>query len=204
MARPRQVTDEQILTTMRSCVLQHGPAVSLEVVAEQLNVTSPALIKRFGTRRELLIAALKPADAEVWLQRLAQAPDARPLEAQLEGLIAAFAEFFRHAMPCLIALRESGIPHRELYPPSEVPPPIRSIRWLSKWLVQAERAGLVRTDAPETAATAIIGAITTRAFAAHLTQTPWSVRAQKDYGTQLAQLFTRALSPNHRNQTPLL
>ena len=38
-----------------------------------------------------------------------------------------------------------------------------------------------------------------RAFAAHLTQKPWSAKSQRDYIAQLASLFTRALSPHsHR------
>ena len=198
MARPRQVTDEQILQTMRDSVLQHGPAVSLDVVAEQLNVTAPALIKRFGTRRALLIAALKPPEASAVFDDLARGPDGRPLPEQLEGLIGAFTEFFGHAMPCIIALRESGIPHSELYRANEAPLPLRLIRALTKWLGQAQTQGLIDCDAHDTAATAVVGALTTRAFTAHLTQTPWSGRAQREYGKQLAQLFTRALSPTPR------
>src|SRR5688500_1329836 len=100
MARPRQITDEQILATMRSSVLQHGPAVSLDLVAEQLKVTSPALIKRFGTRRALMIAALRPADDNAFLKRMAQGPDDRPLQVQLEEVITSFSEVASEAMPC--------------------------------------------------------------------------------------------------------
>jgi len=55
MARPRLITDEQILTTMRSCVLELGSHVSLDLVADKLGVTAPALLKRFGNRQELLL-----------------------------------------------------------------------------------------------------------------------------------------------------
>ncbi len=199
MARPRQITDEQILETMRACVLQHGPAVSLDLVAEKLNVTSPALIKRFGTRRALMIAALKPPSDNAWTRHLAKGPDARPLIAQLEDVIGAFAESFHEAMPCMIALRESGIPMNEIFDSRELPPPVRAVRSMTKWLTDAHTTGLVRDEGDlETAATALVGAISTRTFSAHLTQTPWSPRAQRDYCHQLAQLFSRALSPVSR------
>lgn len=199
MARPRQVTDEQILQTMRACVLQHGPAVSLDLVAEKLNVTSPALIKRFGTRRALMIAALKPPDDNAWTRYLAKGPDARPLVQQLEDVLAAFAEAFHEAMPCMHALRESGIPMDEIFDRRELPPPVRAIRQMSKWLGEAHQAGLVRDEGDhDAAATALVGAISTRTFTAHLTQTPWSTREQREYGRQLAQLFSRALSPVSR------
>lgn len=199
MARPRQITDEQILQTMRTCVLQHGPAVSLDLVAEKLSVTSPALIKRFGTRRALMIAALKPPDDNAYIRHLALGPDVRPLQVQLEEVIAAFSEAFNEAMPCMFALRESGIPMSEVYDPKETPPVVRSTRAMTRWLTQAHALGLI-DDAShlETAATAFVGAITTRAVAAHLTQTPWPARAQREYARQLSQLFTRALSPDHR------
>ena len=60
MGRPRQITDEQILDTTRTCVLEHGAQVSLDVVAERLGVTAPALLKRFGCRQELMVNALRP------------------------------------------------------------------------------------------------------------------------------------------------
>ena len=205
MARPRQITDEQILATMRACVLQHGPAVSLDLVAEKLNVTSPALIKRFGTRRALMIAALKPSDDNAWTRILAKGPDARPLLAQLEEVVGAFLEAFHEAMPCMHALRESGIPMNEIFDRREDPPPVRAIRQLAKWLGDAHALGVVRDDGDhETAATALVGAVSTRTFTAHLTQTPWSAREQREYGRQLAELFTRALSPVSRTPSRTL
>ena len=202
MARPRQITDEQILQTMRSSVLQHGPAVSLDLVAEQLNVTSPALIKRFGTRRALMIAALKPPEDNAWLRKLAAGPDERPLQVQLEEIIIAFSESFAEAMPCMFALRESGIPLAEVFPPSEVPPQVRVVRAATRWLSQLADRGVVEGSALETAATALVGAVSTRAVTAHLTRTPWSLKAQREYARQLSQLFTRALTPDNRKSKP--
>lgn len=202
VARPRQISDEQILKTMRSSVLQHGPAVSLDLVAAQLNVTSPALIKRFGTRRALMIAALRPSDDNVFLRRVAQGPDDRPLQVQLEEVISSFSEVASDAMPCMFALRESGIPFEEVFPASAEPPQLRALRAMTRWLGQMSDRGLADGTALETAATALVGAITTRAVTSHLTRTPWSVRAQREYSRELAQLFTRALSPANRKSKP--
>ena len=196
MARPRQVTDEQILQTMRSSVLQHGPAVSLDVVAQQLKVTSPALLKRFGNRRALMIAALRPGEDDAWVRLLARGPDDRPLAVQLEEAITSVSEAFGEAMPCMFALRESGIPLTEVFSGSQVPPPVRAVRAMSRWLSLLCDRGLADGSAVETAATALMGAISTRAMTAHLTRTPWSPRAKREYARQLARLFTRALTPD--------
>ena len=79
MARPRQVTDEDILRAARDCALDHGPGVSMELVAERLGVTPPALLKRFGSRKALLLAALRPPDELPWMRALEAGPDGRPL-----------------------------------------------------------------------------------------------------------------------------
>ncbi len=202
MARPRQITDEQILQTMRSSVLQHGPAVSLDVVAEQLQVTSPALIKRFGTRRALMIAALKPPEDTAWSRHLSKGPDDRPLVEQLEDVITSFSESFSEAMPCMFALRESGIPFSEVFPRNEIPPQVKSVQAVTRFLEQLAERGLCVDEALETAASALIGAIMNRAISAHFSQTVWSTRDQREYAQQLSKLFTRALSPDNRKPPP--
>lgn len=66
MTRPRTVTDQAILDAARHCAMERGPAVSLDVIAERVGVTSPALLKRFGSRQDLMIAALRPSDPPAW------------------------------------------------------------------------------------------------------------------------------------------
>ena len=104
MARPRQITDEEILRTARECTLERGPQVSLDVVAERLGVTPPALLKRFGSRRALLLAALRPSDNPEWIQELSAGPDDRPLAAQLEEMLGRILDLMVREVPCLVAL----------------------------------------------------------------------------------------------------
>ena len=199
MARPRQVSDEQIQTAMRAAVLEHGPAVSLDLVAKQLSVTSPALLKRFGSRRELMIASLRPPDDQPWLNSLAQGPDDRSLVVQLEELIERTLLFMGNVMPCVAALRESGIPPSEIYAKGHTPPLLRGVKAMTTWLEGAKQRKLIGDFGLETAATALLGAISTRAFSAHLLKRPWSAREQSEYAAELSLLFSRALAPLPRN-----
>src|SRR4051812_24286082 len=114
MSRPRQVSDEQILTAVRSSVSAHGPKVSLDKVAAQLGVTQPAILKRFGNRQALMLAALMPPAEPPWVEGLKGGPDARPFETQLNELAQRMTTWFVEIVPCMSALRESGIPHDEL------------------------------------------------------------------------------------------
>lgn len=194
MARPRLITDAQILTTTRRVVLEQGAGVSLEVVAEQLGVTAPAVLKRFGNREALMVAALKPPENPPWVSQFEQGPDGRPLEAQLADHFALLWGFFQETLPCIAALRESGIPHERIFGPKKHAP-VASIKAIASWVSQAREAGLVETEAPESVATAILGALQIRVFTAHVAKVHFSARSNREYLDDLVQLFTRALTP---------
>lgn len=196
MARPRLITDEQILSTMRACVLERGASVSLDVVAERLRVTSPALLKRFGNRQELMLKALLPPESPAWMAEFDRGPDERPIEQQLAEHFDRLWAFFEDVIPCISALRESGVPHEKLFE-SKRNQPVHSIRTISRWLEKAREAGLVETDAPESVATAILGALQTRAFTAHVAKLQYSTRSNREYLDDLVHLFTRALATPH-------
>lgn len=197
VARPRLISDEQILATMRASVLEHGPQVSLDTVAAKLHVTGPALLKRFGSRRELLIQALRPPDGSELLAVLARAPDARPLEEQLAAVLGALWDFVAEVLPCIAALRESGIPHEEVFDKRRDSPG-RFVKQLQKWLERAHAQGLVEGDGLEAAANAMLGAVQTRIFTAHVAKERLTGRHRREYLKDLTRFFTRALAPTGR------
>jgi len=193
MARPRTISDEQILATMREMALAYGPAVPLERVAERLSVSAPALLKRFGTRRALLIAALRPAGRPPWLERLARGPTDAPLERQLRDLLDDAADDLADVLPRLMVLRESGIPIEEIFPGEK--PPELALAALRSWLQRARRRGLVTVPETEAAAIALLGAVKARAMLAHLRSTPDAAPSADGRHAELARLFARALAP---------
>jgi AcrR family transcriptional regulator len=192
MGRPRQVSDEQILSATRDRVFAEGPSVSLEVVAEELGVSVPALLKRFGSRRALMLAALRPPAPE-WVDVVKRGPGEGSLELQLSEMFQLISDFFSKAIPCMTALRESGISMREVYTER----PTRGLDAVARWLRLARDQGLVTATELETAAFAIVGALQARVFFAHLMKAPISPRAQREYITELASFFARALTPAH-------
>jgi AcrR family transcriptional regulator len=166
MARPRLVSDEDILAAVRKGVLSQGPAIPLDVIAEGLNVTAPALLKRFKTRNALLIAALRPPERPPFLSVIEAGPDNRPFEMQLREIIEAMTAFIEDVFPCLSALRESGIPREELKDMFKHAPPVRVVEALSGWFERADKLGLCEAPDAEAAALMLLGA----------TQMPISIR----------------------------
>ncbi len=194
MARPRQISDEQILEATKRLVLEHGPQVSLETVAQDLGVTAPAILKRFGSRQSLWLKALMPKDDAVATKAIFIGPDDRPLVEQLEGLFVRMADFMGEVIPCMAALRQSGIdPHD--WEPGKNQHLIRGLKAMQTWLETAKAKGLVTIDELETAASAINGAAMSRIFLGHMFQEHWSHRAQVAHFKELATLFARALAP---------
>ena len=65
IGRPRTVTDAEILDAAGRAIARHGPArLTLAHVAEEVGLTPPTLLQRFGSKRGLLLAfAARGADA---------------------------------------------------------------------------------------------------------------------------------------------
>jgi AcrR family transcriptional regulator len=193
MSRPRQVSDEQILAAMRKHVLAEGPSVPLDNVARSLKVSVPAVLKRFGSRQALMLAALRPEDDPAWVKSVQAGPDERPLQAQLLDMFTQISDFMELALPCLSALRESGIPPSQIF--TNMDGPLRGLKAIQRWLSLARKRGLVTAPEVDTAAFAIIGSLQTRAFFSHMMKMKFSERDRRQYIQELAQLFARSLNP---------
>lgn len=196
MPRPRRVSDEQILSALRSSVLAHGPQVSLERVAQELGVTQPALLKRFGSKKALMVAALLPQEPPRWLETVERGPDTRPLREQLEEFLLQIARYGEQMVPCYSALRESGIDHDELFSVKAPAPPVVALEALTAWLTRAGRKGLIHRAGleVENAAAAMLGSIHARIHVSHLIKRSWTRASLESYVGDLAELYSRALA----------
>lgn len=169
MARPRQVSDEELLASARACFLEHGPGVSTTVIAERVGVSQAAVFKRFPTKNELMVAALRPPEHPPFLGLLERGPDpATSLEDQLTEIGLAISRFLGEIVPCIATLHASGIDKEALFRGYQVPPPIRTQLALAAWFQRAQGLGLVRALPPGDLATAFMGSLHVRAFLQHV------------------------------------
>ena len=195
MSRPRRVSDDEIFSAVRRAVVEQGPSVSLDVVADSLGVTAPALFRRFGNRKDLLIRALRPEEHPAFLDGLDAGPDARPIPTQLVELVSQIAAYFDNALPCMSALRESGIDFESVDATFEEPPPLRIVRALGGWLQRACKSRRLRIEDPTAAATAVMGAVQAPIFLRHILKStePFDGPA---YARGLARLLLRGIAPS--------
>jgi len=197
MARPRLISDEQILDATRVAVKQFGPGVSLDRIAGTLGVSQPALLKRFGSRNKLMVAALKPTGEPSFAAQLRAGPDARPLPEQLHELITWLSGYYEENAPRMAALRESGIPMCEVFSPADgEPAPLRIKRGVAEWLERAKTLGLVVGDLDiETLAFSMVATVSSRHHLRHLFQVMLARSSDRAFLKSVCDFFVRALTP---------
>lgn len=145
-ARPRQVSDEEILKEACECFLRHGPGVSTQVIADRLNISQPALFKRFHTKEELMLAALLPSEPFGFLTWLEQGPAPGPFRPQLEEMLRALWLDLKEAFPRMSVLFMSGIRHEQIHSRTENIPILKIMELLTDWLSRARVQGQIRRD----------------------------------------------------------
>lgn len=169
MARPRQISDTEILEVARSCFIEQGPSVSTTVIADQLGISQAALFKRFGTKQELMLAALMPPERPAWIQAVERGPDERPVQQQLQEIARSIADFFDTLIPRIATIKASGLDMAKLLNCRyEVPPPLRGATALIAWLQALKDQGRIGPCDPTTTALMLIGALQGRAFLSHI------------------------------------
>ena len=195
MARPRQISDEQILKTALDCFLELGPAVATDVIASRLEVSSQALLKRFKSKRELFLAAVRPPAVPPWTEQLEAGPDDRSLREQLTDLVNELAEYFVEITKRMSLVRWSNIPMDEMVSHYAEAPPLVGIRSLAEWLGRAHQRGLVRKTDFKAAAMSLLGALHAPAFLEDILKHHPTGHSREEYVNQVVELFVRGLLP---------
>lgn len=169
MARPRTVSDDAILEAARSVFLEQGPSASTAVIAERVGLSQAGLFKRFGTKADLMVAALSPPAIPPFALQVASGPDPdRSVRDQMKEIAREVAVFFRELVPCIMVLNASGIRPEELLRRFDVPPPLMISRAMTSWFQQAMDLGLLRQGAAEPLAFAFLGSMHMRSFLCHI------------------------------------
>jgi len=155
--RPRTVSDKNILEAARTCLLDNGPSVTVAAIAERLGVSGPAILKRFGSKENLVMRALlsePPPD-------LSNGPGAGPLRAQLVETLLHTERLLLGAVPRLATLRAGGTKASQWL---DKPHPRRARASLRGWLEKARKThGLSHPDL-EAAADLLISLVEARGF----------------------------------------
>ncbi len=173
MARPRTISDEDMLAAARAVFLEQGAGASTALIADRIGVSQAALFKRFGTKRDLMVAALAPPKVPTFLPHLETGPDpARPALEQLEEIGRYVLDFFRDMVPAIMVLSTCGFDPEELFAEHPVPPPLQAMMGMAGWIERAIDLGMLRGGEPVHLAMTFLGSLHIRAFFSAFTRTP--------------------------------
>ncbi|MEE2960369.1 MAG: TetR/AcrR family transcriptional regulator [Myxococcota bacterium] len=193
--RPRTVSDEEILETARTCILEEGPSVSTQIIANQLGISQATLFKRFGNKFGLLKKALLlPIQVAALLKVLEKEADLKNPKEQLLLLGHKMHAFFDQMVPCWSAMHAAGIRKPEAL--SEDAPPIRVRKAIQKWIEALQNNEIIEAkENAETISIAFIGALQTRSFRRHIIRDVFITESDEAYLQDLVNITWRALSP---------
>lgn len=162
--RPRQFTDAEMVAAARRSFLAHGPSVATSEIAKDLGVSSAALFRRVGSKRELLLRALAPPATPPFVATLSRGPDDRPVCDQLCAIATEIDAFFALIFPMVAVMRAAGIDPHEVFAGLDEPPPVKAVRALTAWFAALVAQGRIGTVHPYTAAMSFIGGLQGRHF----------------------------------------
>lgn len=165
MARPRSISDDEILAAVRKCVFEHGPGVSTSCIAASIGISQATLFKRFDDKVNLLLCALVPQSPPMFLTLIEECP-LDPLafrQAMVRVGVAAMAHF-RVVLPRIMALRQAGIAPERLMMQFDVPPPVLVKNGFTEWFQRAVDQGTIRCSDVSAFALGFMGGMQVRVF----------------------------------------
>ncbi len=110
MARPVLYDQATLLKSLRETFLELGPSASTRLLAERAGVSEGTLFKRFGTKRELFLLAMKVPRLrdEAWFQQMASLVGRGTLVDQVEFIAAGYMDYLGRLLPLVRMILASG------------------------------------------------------------------------------------------------
>lgn len=190
MARPKEVSDEEILVAARRCFLERGANVSAADIARELGVSHTTLFNRFGSKEGLMLAALGPPKEIAWVKALDAGPDDRPIREQLVEHAKVMSAYFEQLHAGLGVLHACGIEPAKAYRKRKGDsPPEQAFRALVAWLQRAQKQGRLAKCDVDTLASTILGALHGWAFTARVCGGSTGPAAEERYVERFVELL---------------
>ena len=162
MARPRTITDEEILKAARELFLERGPTVPTAEIARHIGISEGSIFKRFSTKHALFLAAMGLDSPGSWSEELDRLVGQGELQENLVQLSVRLLGVFREILPRIMLLWSCrGHDHaahvKALH--SEDSPPRKALRALTGYLGAEMQLGRLRQGDPELTARIFLGSI---------------------------------------------
>lgn len=182
MARPRQISTEDILKVACECFLENGIHISTQAIAERVGLSQPALFKRFKTKRDLILAALAPPERLPIIDWIEAGPEPGDLQPQMRELATKLWETLQWIFPRLAVLHLSKIDPKQIRAHYKTFPLINLLNAIAAWISRAQQMGLIRSDGNHLVwAQNLMGTLQGRAFLKLMLRIPFGESDDEAY-----------------------
>ena len=158
MARKTVISDDEILLAAREVFLETGPTATTAEVARRAGISEGSLFKRYATKNEMIIAAMKMRDEAPWQQGLPARVGVGDMSLQLADLMGELIAFFRMIAPRLALMSSCHIRIEDFFGAHREPPPVMGIRSLARYLSAEQQLGRIGPCDVEIVARVLLGA----------------------------------------------
>jgi AcrR family transcriptional regulator len=166
MARPKTITDADLLDAARAVFIQTGLGASTREIAKRAGVSEGVLFQRYATKQDLFFAAMVLPTANLDALFRARRVDAR---AHVEDAVVAMTDYFRETMPVLVPLLAHPGFRFEEFAQRHPGSPFDALRRdLVSFLAKARANGHIGPVDPGAAALAMIAIAECVAFFEHM------------------------------------
>jgi len=196
--RPKKITDINILSCTRNCILRFGVSVSTQTIADELGVSQATLFKRFGTKDALIQKALlQPIVEHRIFDELQSLSSQNNVMSGLSCLCLSLLSFFEDTLPSIMMLRSTGCNVPSILRSKDSPPMVMR-RKLTEWFDLLQKNGRIRPTSSENLALAIIGVIHHRAFRLHILLESNLADDNEKFVSSIVDVFWQGISPGKK------
>jgi AcrR family transcriptional regulator len=200
MARPKTISDEDLLDIAKECFLEGGPQVPTRVIAEKVGISQPALFKRFKNKEELFMAAIATKDVLqlvvdniTWLSTH---PKEAPFQPQLEELLERLWRMLLELVPRMIAMytHKGKLDPLFFLKSFKKPPPVKMLEALTGFVKRAQQNRQIQQELdPGITAMNIMGTLQGRLFFRQILGETASRKSDEQYIHQTARTLCEGL-----------
>ena len=159
MARPKKITEEQILAAAREAFTKDGVNASTAEIARKAKVSEGSIFKRFPTKDALFIASMKTPPIPPCIDRLGSIVGVGDLRTNILQTALQFVEFLQATIPQFMVAQGSKPLHSSPLFGEGEPPPIRDRRLIAAYLRAEYERGRLRPCNPDVVACILSGAL---------------------------------------------
>ena len=158
MARPRTISDEQIVDAAREAFLEHGFTATTAEIARRAGISEGIIFKRFGSKEELFARTVGLTEGRGWHREITASVGQGDVRSNLERLTWLTVQMARQVLPHLMVMWSRGqLPLST--PPGWRDPGKEDLDAIARYLRAEMALGRLRPLDGETLAEALMGAV---------------------------------------------